>query len=199
MFLQVIQGQVRDGDGMRRQLDKWVEELGPKAEGWLGSTAGVADDGTFLATARFESEDAARANSTRPEQGAWWEETAGLFDGEVTFHDCATVDTLGGGGSDDAGFVQVIQGRADRDRLLADAGSAEEFIARVRPDVLGQTMAWPGDGTFIQIVYFQSEADARAAEGATLSPEDASTFAAMVASLAPERFIDLTDPWLYSA
>ena len=33
------------------------------------------------------------------------------FDGEVTFHDCDDVTMFLGGGSDDAGFVQVIQGR----------------------------------------------------------------------------------------
>ena len=35
--------------------------------------------------ARFESEEAAQANSDRPEQGAWWAETAKVFDGEATF------------------------------------------------------------------------------------------------------------------
>lgn len=199
MFIQVIQGKVQDPDAARRQLDRWVEELGPGATGWLGSTAGVAADGTFFATARFESEEAARANSERPEQGAWWEVMSALFEGEVTFLDCPTVDTMSGGGSDDAGFVQVIQGRADRDQAVAEGKDAEEFLARVRPDVLGETAAWPGDGSFVQIVYFSNEAAARDGERAELSPADAERFGRLVAVMPGERFIDLSDPWLYSA
>lgn len=199
MFVQVIQGKVRDRDAVRRQLERWVEELAPGAKGWLGSTAGVAADGTFFALARFESEDAARANSDRPEQGSWWEATSALSDGDVTFADCPTVDTMWGGGSDDAGFVQVVQGRADRDRVMAVAGDAEALISRVRPDVVGELMAWPGDGTFTQVIYFKSEAEARAGESSQPSPEDQAKLAELVALLAPERFIDLTEPWLYSA
>jgi len=199
MFIQVIQGKVQDAAAVRRQLERWVEELGPGATGWLGSTAGVAADGTFVATARFESEEAARANSGRTEQGAWWEAMSALFDGEPTFRDCATVDMINGGGSDDAGFVQVIEGRADRQRLLDEAPDAEEFIARVRPDVLGETTAWPGDGSFVQIVYFSSEAAAREGERFQLAPEDAERFDQLVALLPADRFIDLSDPWLYTA
>jgi hypothetical protein len=78
MFVQVIQGQVSDTAKMRAQLDKWVAEFAPGAEGWLGSTSGVTDDGTFVSLARFESPEAARQNSERPEQGEWWDETAGV-------------------------------------------------------------------------------------------------------------------------
>ena len=35
---------------------------------------GMCDDGTFVALARFESAEAARRNSDRPEQGEWWAE-----------------------------------------------------------------------------------------------------------------------------
>ena len=60
--------------------------------GWLGTTSGVTDDGTFVALARFESPEAAQQNSDRPEQGAWWEQTAALFSGEPEFHDSTTVE-----------------------------------------------------------------------------------------------------------
>lgn len=199
MFIQVIEGKVQDRDAARRQLDRWVEELGPGAAGWLGSTAGVAADGTFFATARFESEEAARANSERPEQGTWWEAMSAVFDGEATFLDCPTVDTMNGGGSDEAGFVQVIHGRADRDQVLAEGQDLDEFFARVRPDVLGETAAWPGDGSFVQIVYFSSEAAAREGERAEPSPDDAERFNRLVGLMPGERYIDLADPWLYTA
>src|SRR5512134_1758692 len=103
MFIQVM---TADAAGLRRQLDRWHDEIAPGATGYLGTTAGVAEDGTAIVLARFESEDAARANSDRPEQGAWWRATAEYFDGDVTFRDCRQVETSLAGCSDDAGFVQ---------------------------------------------------------------------------------------------
>src|SRR4051812_36707219 len=103
MFMQVIQGQVIDAEEMRRAMDRWVAELAPGAKGWLGSTGGVTEDGRFIATARFESEDAARANSDRPEQGMWWSQAEKSLS-DVVFHDCSDVMLINGGGSDRAGF-----------------------------------------------------------------------------------------------
>ncbi|MCU1613455.1 MAG: hypothetical protein JWO98_995, partial [Frankiales bacterium] len=37
MFAQVIQGRTPDADGLRVAVDRWMEELAPGAEGWLGS------------------------------------------------------------------------------------------------------------------------------------------------------------------
>ena len=51
----------------------------------------MTDDGTLVLLARFESEEAARANSERPEQGEWWAETEKIFDGEPTFKDSSMV------------------------------------------------------------------------------------------------------------
>ena len=199
MFAQVIQGRVRDGEALRRQFDRWDEELKPGAAGYLGGTAGVADDGQFIAVARFESEEAARANSDRPEQGQWWEETAGLFEGDVTFHDCREVDLFLGGGSDDAGFVQVIQGRGDRDQMRQGREEMEAFLRRVRPDVLGGLVAWHDGGSFTQVVYFVDEESARESESQEPSPEDAEQRDRYVGSLQDVSFIDLHEPWLSSA
>ena len=85
MFIQVIQGRVSDKDALRAQVDKWRANVAPGATGWLGSTAGVTADGRSVAVVRFESEDSARQNEKRPEQDAWWSETAALFDGDPTF------------------------------------------------------------------------------------------------------------------
>ena len=199
MFAQVIEGQIRDRDALQAQLDRWMTDLAPSATGWLGTTGGVAEDGTVVAVIRFESEAAARANSERPEQGEWWAQTAPAFDGEVTFRDCPVVDSYGRGGSDDAGFVQVIFGTADRDRLLADQAALDEFLSRTRPDVIGGTMAWPGDGSFVQVVYFTSEADARKNEGAELSDEDAARLGETMSAMDMQRFVDLREPMLHSA
>src|SRR6185436_5434188 len=88
VFIQVIQGMCRDADALHRQIDMWRQEIGPKAEGWLGGTYGVTEDNKFIGVLRFESRQAAARNATRPEQGAWWAETEKYFDGGVTFHDC---------------------------------------------------------------------------------------------------------------
>jgi hypothetical protein len=117
MFVQVIQGQVSDAGEVRAAWDRWVRELAPSAAGWLGSTGGVTGDGRFISLVRFESEDAARRNSDRPEQDQWWRETSKLFVGEATFRDSNDVTVDVAGDPDTAGFVQVIQGRgSDPDR-----------------------------------------------------------------------------------
>src|SRR5688572_8413860 len=108
MFVQVVRAKVKDAEAFRSQIDTWQRELKPGAKGYLGSTGGVADDGTSVAIIRFESEEAARANSDRPEQSAWFSETSKLFDGAPTFYDCNDVQLFRGGGSDEAGFVQVM-------------------------------------------------------------------------------------------
>jgi hypothetical protein len=56
---------VSDAAQVRAQLHRWAADLTPEAVGWLGSTAGITDDGTLVALARFESEEAARQNSDR--------------------------------------------------------------------------------------------------------------------------------------
>lgn len=200
MFVQVMEGRVSDVEGLRAQLERWRADLAPGASGFLGATAGATADGNFIALVRFESEEAARANSDRPEQGEWWAATSGFYDGDVTFTDCPDVDTFGAGGSDDAGFVQVIKGRADRAALASIAAETDEILRRTRPDVLGGIVAWPGDGTFIQTVYFTTEAEARANEKAEpATDEEREAWERMGSLMQMEAFIDISDPLLYSA
>jgi hypothetical protein len=148
-------------------MDRWLDEVRPGSIGWLGSTVGITDDGTFIAVARFESAEAAERNAQRPEQGRWWEETSRLFDGEVDFRDSEDLTVDLQGDPDQAGFVQVMQGR------VTDAGRVKEVMAQVpgdlmsayRPDVLGSVVIGHADGAYTQVVYFTSEAAARAGEG----------------------------------
>lgn len=199
MFIQVIRGKVKDVAAMRSAAEEWKSELQPGAVGFLGSTEGVAADGTFVAVARFESEEAARANSDRPEQGTWWEKTSKLFDGDVTFYDCPRVETIMGGGSDDAGFVQVMVYKPnDVDELLSMSKEFEK-LAPMRPDILGGTTAVATDGTMIDMNYFTSEAEARVAEKQPMTPEIQQLMDRFGQLAGPVEFIDLTDPWMYSA
>src|SRR5262245_4874251 len=109
MFIQVITGRVTDEDGLRAPDERGQREVPPGADWFLGSTVGITGDGRFVASARFESAEAAQRNSDRPEQDRWWTETQ-QYVTDVDFHDSSEVLLLGGGGSDDAKFVQVLRG-----------------------------------------------------------------------------------------
>ena len=200
MFVQIIQGQVGDAGAARVTLDLWLHELQPGAQGWLGGTYGVTDDGELVAVVRFASQEDARRNAERPEQGAWWELMSQHFVGEITFHDCNDVSVLVGGGSDDARFVQIIQGKVhDVERahvLIEQSGS---LVSTYRPDVLGATIAIDAQGYFTETVAFTSEAAAREAE---LQPMPAAIQKLMeeeLSLLEDARFLDLHQPWFASA
>ena len=170
MFIKIIEGKLADKDLLQRQLERWRKEIKPSATGYLGSTGGYTADGRTFALVRFESEAAASANSERPEQDAWWNETVKAFDGEPTFHSCSEVDTLLGGGTNDAGFVQLIRGKAkDPAAMRSRMSEFEAQLREVRPDLLGIVVAWHADEdrAFTQAAYFKSEADARKGEQAT--------------------------------
>lgn len=200
MFMQIIQGQVRDADAVKRALDSWLRDIAPGAEGWLGGTYGITDDGMLVAAVRFESEEAARRNSDRPEQTRWWQETEQMFTGDVTFHDCKDVMLLLGGGSDEAGFVQVIQGRVkDRERAKALVEQSSELIAQHRPDVLGATIAIDDDGYFTETVAFTTEAAARENEKKELPPDAARFFDEEMSLLDHVEYLDLHHPWFASS
>lgn len=197
MFVQVIEGRVSDREGLHRQMDQWMTDLRPGATGFLGSTAGVTDDGYGIAFARFESAAAARANSERPEQGRWWTETEKCFAGDVTFTDSEDVETTLGGGSNDAGFVQTMRGSADRDQMHALDAGFEEVAGSWRPDLIGGLRVWTGPDRYTEVNYFTSEAEAHEGE----KKEPPSQLAAQAADfeklMANVEYRDLRDPWLY--
>ena len=195
MFVQVIKGQVSDAAAIRAAMERWMHELKPGAIGWLGTTAGITSDGTCITLARFESQEAARRNSERPEQHQWWMETSKLFTGEVTFRDTEDVVVWMGGGSDEAGFVQVMEGRVlDRARADTLVKEMEAEMADRRPDILGGVTANMPDSTYTGFVYFRSEAEAREAEK-DMPPE---AMEQMNQTWEINSFLDLTEPWLYS-
>jgi len=105
MFIQVIQGNVSDEAALRRSVDRLVTDVLPEAIGHLGTTAGMCDDGIFLAVVRFESADAAAQNSARSGQQLWWAETATFFEGDVTFTDYTDAPRAPDSGRNDAGLT----------------------------------------------------------------------------------------------
>lgn len=201
MFVQVIQGKAKDAAGLRKHWARWDQELKPAAKGYLGSTAGVTPDGEFIALARFESEEAARANSDSAGQTAWWEETSKYLQ-EPMFHDCTLVDLMNNGGSDDAGFVQVIQGKVtDVDKARSLDQATQSQMSEVRPDVIGGIVAWhPQNGRFTNAIYFTSEAEARAKEKESSSSPEFEEFMREWEAIADgePKYLDITEPWYSS-
>lgn len=200
MYVQVMSGAVADPVGLRAALEGWVRDLSGGAIGWLGATGGVTEDGTFIGLARFESEEAARRNSNRLEQGEWWAETSQLFSADITFRNCREVAILRQGGADWAGLVQVTQGRAsDEDRLRRLNADFHARFPDVRPDLLGTIVAFHGDGTFTQAAYFTSEEDARAGEAQEPPSAEVQELMEAEMSLVTEAtFFTLHDPWMFS-
>jgi hypothetical protein len=200
MFVQVIQGQVPDAEQLRAAFDRWAQEVAPGAAGWLGSTAGVTEDGRFIALARFESDEAARRNSDRPEQDQWWTETSKLFTGDATFRDSNDVTVDVRGDPDQAGFVQVMQGRGnDPERARELMAEDSDKWAAFRPDVVGSVGVGHDGGAYTMAMYFSSEEAAREGERKELPPELKAQMDEMNAlSIGEPEFFDLKQPWLYS-
>ncbi len=198
MFVQVITGKVRDQDALLAQMEAWEKDLAPGADGWLGSTGGVTDDGTGVAVVRFESREAAEANSARTEQGAWWQETAGCFDGEPEFLDSAMVEVDTHGDPGMAGFVQVMQGRvSDMDRAHELMSIDSEAFNAARPDVLGTVWSGHDDGRWSMEIFFTSEVEARAAEQQEMPEAMAATMAELAGiSVGETSYFDLRRPHL---
>jgi hypothetical protein len=195
MFIQIIQGKCTRQDECREMGERWRRELGPGAEGWLGGTYGFTDDDQFMAIVRFDSRESAAKNSQRPEQGAWWREMEGLFEGPVEFHDCDDVTLMLDGGSDDAGFVQVIRGKVDDAATLKQMMTDTEQLHEMRPDIIGGTLAIEEDGTFIETIAFTDEASARQGEQVEM-PEDVRR--AMESAMHDVSYADLHHPWFAS-
>jgi hypothetical protein len=201
MFVQVIQGKATDPSGLRKQWDRWDQEIKPSVQGYLGGTAGVTPDGEFIALARFDSEEAARANSDNAEQSAWWEETSQYLT-DTMFHDCVEVDLMNDGGSDAAGFVQVIQGKVtDVDKARELDKTMESQMKEMRPDVIGGIVAWhPQNGRFTNANYFTSEGEARAKEKESSTSPEFEKFMSEYEAISDgePKYLDITEPWYSS-
>jgi hypothetical protein len=200
MFVQEIRGRVADPQPVHAALDTWCRQLAPGAPGWLGSTAGVTEDGRFIALARFESEDAARRNEHRPEQSQWWQETAKLFSGDVTFRDSNDVIADVHGDPNVAGFLQVMEGRgSDPERAKELMSQNPDEWAEFRPEVIGSLAVGHAGGGYTMAMYFDSEQAAREGERKEPPPELKAQMEEMdKLSVGEPEFLDLREPWLYS-
>lgn len=198
MFVQVIRGHATNRAGLREQWERWESELEPTAEGYLGATAGLADDGTFIAMVRFASEASARRSAARDVQTRRRYELLGRLDDGVVVHDCTRTDIWNRGGTDEAGFVQIRQGTSSDPERLRDLYVDEQPVRMgpFRPEVIGGLFAWHGDSGFTLSAYFTSEREARSGENLH---QFKSFFDDINAVMQDVTYIDLRDPWLSTA
>lgn len=197
MFVQVIEGKTSDAEGLKRQIQRWNDELRPGAQGFVSSTFGVATNGTCIGFACFESAEAAKNNSNSAEQTAWWNETEKYFDGDVIFHDTTDVEMQLGGPNQSAGFVQGMQGVVtDRAKLKQFEDQTQDRMTSMRPDLLGTIGAYYGNGQFTAFSYFTSEEEARAGESQPMPEDIAQVMKEWMTIMQVDEWIDITDPWI---
>ena len=197
MFIQMIQGDCSRQDEMRGLVDEWCGLMADQP-GWLGGTYGFTGDGRFVGVVRYETREARDACSALPECAAQWDRILGRFDGGHETHESDDVMIMLDGGSDDAGFVQVMRGRvnnADALRQFALDDELTGMLHQARPEIIGATMAIEDDGTFTETVAFTDEASARNGE-TTHMPE--AIVQRMEESMADVVFVDLHQPWFAS-
>jgi hypothetical protein len=200
MFIQIIQGRATNPPGIRRDLGRWHRQLAADADGWLGSTTGITEDGWSITVVHFASEAQARRNRDRPEQREWWRDASQHL-ARVVAHDAPKVHIYRDGGSDQAGFVQVIQGHTDdMERMVSLGRDQDDVLAREAPHILGVTVAEHADrpGDFTQILYFTSEQDARSYDQDPAIEEDEPAQEKRRSLMTSLHSFDLRDPQMLS-
>jgi hypothetical protein len=200
MFVQVIEGRVADPEALQRQLDKWRSDVAPGASGWLGATSGTTADGRSIAVVRFESEDAARQNEKRPEQDAWWSETAKVFDGEPTFSESNDVEVDQTGDPGQAGFVQVMRGQtSDAERAREIMNDSSFDWRTMRPEILAMVSINEPEGRWTNVIYFTDESAAREGEAKEMPAEAQEMMQELMSlSVGEVQYFDLKQPRLES-
>jgi hypothetical protein len=195
MFIQVIRGKAKDPAALEQRLGSWESDVKPGATGFEGALTGLTQHGEWFTMVRFDNEANARANSDRPEQGAWWEETAAHYDGEPTFVEGEDTEVVLGGAAPDAEFVQVMVGRAhDRETQAQIEEELTPLLAEVHPGFKGSVRLWNGND-FIDAIYFSNEAEARSGEKAMNEhPEFQPLMEKMMGLSEGIDFLDITAP-----
>src|SRR3954453_9537405 len=159
----MVQGPCSRQDEMRRLVDNWCGTMADRP-GWLGGTYGFTDDDRFLGVVRFDSSSACLESAAAPDSATWWAGAQELFDGRCEIHESEDVSMMLQGGSDDAGFVQVMKGRvedADKFRPFITDTEMTSMLHDAPPDIIGGILAMEIDGTFAQTIAFTDEDSAR--------------------------------------
>ncbi len=171
MFVQFMRATVTDVDGLRGPRARQGQTVG--AVGFLGGTAGITPNGDFVVLSRFDSPAAAAEYRAHSEAGDWWPDLLTYFDGEPVVKETERVSVLIAG-DDHAGFVQMMEGTGDPAALKALDERFLEIAPTYRPDIMGGYRAYFDDGTWADITYYTSEAEARAGESREMPRESRS-------------------------
>ena len=197
VFIQMVQGRCSRHDEMRDLVDDWCAMMADRP-GWLGGTYGFTDDDRFLGIVRFDSGSACKDAAGTSEAATMWAGAEELFDGRCEIHESEDVSMMLDGGSDSAGFVQVMRGRvadADRFRHFMTDTEVTSMLHDARPEIIGATLAIESDGTFLETVAFTDEASARKGEQLDMPAEMQADFEAAMADV---EYLDLHKPWFAS-
>lgn len=195
MYIQMAQGKCDRQDEMRQLIDDWSTEMAGR-EGWLGGTYGFTDDGRFVGVVRYESAAACERLFADEVSKKGWATAQGLCQ-NLEMHESGDVTMVLEGGSDSAGFVQVMRGHIGDPERFRHLASDEmmTMLHQARPEVIGGTLAVEPDGSFIETISFTDEGSARKGESANM-PEEVR--ADLEAAYADVEFIDLHTPWFAS-
>ena len=103
-------------------------------------------------------------------------------------------------GDGQAGFVQVVQGRvSDIDRARERMHALQDALKVHLPALLGTVTVELGAGRFTRVLYFSTEDEARAGEREMPPEIRARDEEARQLVVGPVEFLDLREPWLYTA
>lgn len=194
MFIQMVSGSCTKQDDMRMLVDDWCAYMSHQP-GWLGGTYGFTDDGHFMGVCRYESEAMCRELCAAEGAGLWWAAALQLFKDTPEIHQSEDVSVMLAGGSDDAGFVQIMRGKvanADMLRKMTTDREMTSMLHEARPDIIGSTLIIEDDGTFTETIAFTDEASARVGEKKEMPATVAADFAGAMTDV---QYYDLHRPW----
>ena len=190
----MVEGACTHEDDMQMLVDDWCTRMADEP-GWLGGTYGFTDSGRFLGIVRYESRAAWTECCSAADAGMWWAAAEEVFDAMPEIHESEDVTMMFDGGSDDAGFVQVMRGQVgnpDKLRRILTDQDMTSMLHQARPEILGATLMMEDDGSFTETIAFTDEDSARRGESMEMPAEVAADLQEAMAEVA---YYDLHKPW----
>jgi hypothetical protein len=194
VFIQMVEGACREQDDMRMLVEEWCGRMADEP-GWLGGTYGFTDDDRFIGVGRYESAAAWKQCCAAADAGMWWAAAAEMFDSAPEIHQSEDVMMMLDGGSDAAGFVQVMRGKVgnpDKLRRIMTDQDMTSMLHQARPEIIGATLLIEDDGSFTETISFTDEDSARKGEAMNMPAEVA---ADLQEAMAEVNYYDLHNPW----
>jgi hypothetical protein len=198
MFVLKVEARTTKADALRKHVLTWPTEVGKRATGWLGNTAGVSPEGDFILLMRFVSEEAAWITMDLPENTRWWQVCGRHLDTKPVFTGSTDVTAILSGGSDDAAAVRITRGRADTNRFRDSLSQLETLAAKERTDVIGGIVAWHDEERFTEVLYLKSKDFATSRQVAAAAAPLRRLIDDHQAAMTDPAVLDLTEPWLMS-